>query len=80
MTALCRNGENFGVRIAVWRRMVYCTGKYASRFIFTGYSADDANTDIGDSAITETIGVGGMAMIAAPAVTRFVGTGGFDDA
>ncbi len=29
-------------------------------------SQDDANPDIGDSAITETFGVGGMAMIAAP--------------
>ncbi|MEG1331900.1 MAG: hypothetical protein RSC97_10740, partial [Eubacterium sp.] len=33
-----------------------------------------------DSAITETFGVGGMAMIAAPAVTRFIGAGGFEDA
>ena len=47
---------------------------------FTGFSQDDANPDIGDSAITETYGVGGMAMIAAPGVTRFVGTGGFGDA
>ena len=36
--------------------------------------------DIGDSAITETVGVGGMAMVAAPAVTRFVGAGGTEDA
>ena len=36
--------------------------------------------DMGDSAITETFGVGGMAMIAAPGVTRFVGAGGMDDA
>ena len=35
---------------------------------------------MGDSAITETFGVGGMAMIAAPAVTRFVGAGGYEDA
>ena len=34
----------------------------------------------GTSAITETVGVGGMAMIAAPAVTRFVGAGGYEDA
>jgi hypothetical protein len=35
---------------------------------------------MGDSAITETVGVGGMAMVAAPGVTRFVGAGGFQDA
>lgn len=40
----------------------------------------DAYPDMGDSAITETLGVGGMAMIAAPAVTRFVGAGGYEDA
>ncbi|MNJ50157.1 hypothetical protein D3C77_454190 [compost metagenome] len=47
---------------------------------FSGYSAELANPDIGDSAITETVGVGGMAMIAAPGVTRFVGLSGLDDA
>ena len=47
---------------------------------FTGFSEEDGNPDIGDSAITETVGVGGVAMVAAPGVTRFVGSGGFDDA
>jgi hypothetical protein len=43
---------------------------------FTGYTQEDANLDMGDSAITETFGVGGMAMILAPGVTRFVGADG----
>jgi hypothetical protein len=38
-----------------------------------GYSAEDANPDIGDSTITETAGLGGFAMAAAPAIVRFVG-------
>jgi Protein of unknown function (DUF1116) len=38
-----------------------------------GFSAEDANPDIGDSTITETIGLGGCAMAAAPAIVRFVG-------
>lgn len=81
VTAMSRNGENFGIRIAgmgdTWFTAPVNTpqGLY-----FSGYSGEDANPDIGDSAITETFGVGGMAMIAAPAVTRFVGTGGFNDA
>ena len=81
VTAMCRNGENFGIRIAGMGDEWF-TGPVNTPqgLYFTGYSADDANTDIGDSAITETIGVGGMAMIAAPAVTRFVGSGGFNDA
>jgi hypothetical protein len=40
---------------------------------FPGYSAADANPDIGDSAITETAGIGGFAMAAAPAIVQFVG-------
>ncbi|UXV35365.1 DUF1116 domain-containing protein [Staphylococcus sp. IVB6181] len=81
VTAMCRNGENFGIRIAgMGDEWFTAPVNTPQGLYFTGYSADDANPDIGDSAITETIGVGGMAMIAAPAVTRFVGTGGFQDA
>jgi len=40
---------------------------------FPGYSAHDANPDIGDSAITETAGIGGFAMASAPAIVQFVG-------
>ncbi len=81
VTAMCRNGENFGIRIAgMGDEWFTAPVNTPQGLYFTGYSADDANTDIGDSAITETIGVGGMAMIAAPAVTRFVGSGGFNDA
>ena len=81
VTAMCRNGENFGIRIAGMGDEWF-TGPVNTPqgLYFTGYTGEDANPDIGDSAITETFGVGGMAMIAAPAVTRFVGTGGFNDA
>lgn len=81
VTAMCRNGENFGIRISgmgdTWFTAPVNTpqGLY-----FTGYDGGDASPDMGDSAITETFGVGGMAMIAAPAVTRFVGAGGYEDA
>ena len=81
VTAMSRNGENFGIRIAgmgdEWFTAPVNTPK---GLYFTGYSEEDGNPDIGDSAITEAFGVGGMSMIAAPAVTRFVGTGGFQDA
>ena len=45
---------------------------------FPGYGPDDANPDLGDSAITETFGIGGFAMAAAPAIVRFVGGGPAD--
>ncbi|MGX7107105.1 acyl-CoA synthetase FdrA [Hutsoniella sourekii] len=81
VTTMARNGENFGVRIGAtgdqWHVAPVNTPK---GLYFTGYTEDDANADIGDSAITETVGLGGMAMIAAPGVTRFIGLNGLDDA
>jgi hypothetical protein len=47
---------------------------------FPGYSAADANPDIGDSAILEAIGLGAFAMAAAPRSPGFVGAGGFQAA
>ncbi|MFI3213523.1 MAG: acyl-CoA synthetase FdrA [Eubacteriales bacterium] len=81
VTAMCRNGENFGIRISgMGDQWFVAPVNTPEGLFFTGYSGEDASPDMGDSAITETFGVGGMAMIAAPAVTRFVGAGGFEDA
>lgn len=81
VTTMTRNGKDFGIRISgmgdEWFTAPVNTPK---GLYFTGFSEEDANPDIGDSSITETVGVGGMAMVAAPGVTRFVGAGGFDDA
>lgn len=81
VTALTRNGKDFGIRISgMGDEWFTAPVNTPQGLFFTGYTQEDANSDIGDSAITETMGVGGMAMIAAPAVTRFVGAGGFHDA
>lgn len=81
VTAMCRNGENFGIRIAgMGDEWFTAPVNTPQGLYFSGYDGNMASPDMGDSAITETFGVGGMAMIAAPAVTRFVGTGGFEDA
>ncbi|ASN06747.1 hypothetical protein CFK40_17850 [Virgibacillus necropolis] len=81
VTALSRNGYEFGIKVSgLGDRWFTAPVNTPDGLYFSGYSADDANPDMGDSAITETYGVGGMAMIAAPGVTRFVGTGGFGDA
>lgn len=81
VTAMCRNGVEFGIRIAGMGDEWF-TGPVNTPqgLYFTGYDGEDACPDMGDSAITETFGVGAMAMIAAPAVTRFVGAGGYEDA
>ena len=60
------------------RPLVHRAGRGGRRALPAG-SVEDANRDIGDSTITETIGIGGMAMAAAPAIVRFVG-GTPDDA
>lgn len=81
VTTMTRNGVNFGIRIAEtedeWHIAPVNTPK---GLYFTGFTEADGNPDIGDSAITETVGVGAMAMVAAPGVTRFVGAGGFEEA
>lgn len=81
VTTLTRNGRDFGVRVSGMGDEWFCAPVNTPKGLyFTGFTAEDGNPDIGDSAITETVGVGAMAMIAAPGVTRFVGAGGFDDA
>ena len=81
VTVMARNGENFGVMIGeTGTEWHMAPVNQPDGLYFTGYSPEDANKDIGDSAITETVGLGGMAMIAAPGVTRFVGLSGLDDA
>lgn len=81
VTTMTRNGRNFGIRISGLGDTWFTAPVNTPRGLyFTGFTEADANPDIGDSAITETVGVGGMAMVAAPGVTRFVGAGGFEDA
>lgn len=81
VTAMCRNGNEFGIRIAGMGDQWFTAPVNTPQgLFFTGYDQDMACPDMGDSAITETFGVGGMAMIAAPGVTRFVGAGGMGDA
>ncbi|NIY47608.1 DUF1116 domain-containing protein [Cedecea colo] len=81
VTAMTRNGREFGIRVSgLGDRWFTAPVNTPQGLFFTGFSQDDANPDIGDSAITETLGIGGAAMIAAPGVTRFVGTGGMDAA
>ncbi|WP_413111540.1 DUF1116 domain-containing protein [Thaumasiovibrio sp. DFM-14] len=79
VTAMTRNGKDFGIRVSgLGDQWFTAPVNTPEGLYFTGYSQEQANTDIGDSAITETYGIGGAAMVAAPGVTRFVGVGGVD--
>jgi hypothetical protein len=81
VTVMCRNGTDFGVRVSgLGDRWFTAPVEMPQGLYFPGYSAADANPDIGDSAIVEAIGLGAFAMAAAPAVAGFVGAGGFEDA
>ena len=81
VTAMARNGTDFGIRVAaLGDRWFTAPVEMPQGLYFPGYSAADANPDIGDSAIVEAIGLGAFAMAAAPAVAGFVGAGGFAEA
>jgi hypothetical protein len=74
VTAMARNGVEFGLRVAGSGTQWFTTPVGpADGLFFPGYGPEDANPDLGDSAITETLGLGGFAMAASPAITQFVG-------
>ena len=74
VTVMARNGTEFGIRTAGTGDRWFTGPAQTPVGLFLGdYGPEDANPDIGDSAIMETYGVGGFAMAAAPAIVRFVG-------
>jgi hypothetical protein len=80
VTTMARNGTEFGIRTAgTGDRWFTGPAEVPEGRFLPGYGEDDANPDIGDSAITETVGLGGFAMAAAPAIVGVVG-GTADDA
>jgi len=74
VTAMARNGTEVGIQVSGMDGKWFTTkapivkGKY-----YPGFSAEDANPDMGDSAITETAGIGAFAMAAALGMTQLVG-------
>ncbi|MFC7496895.1 MULTISPECIES: DUF1116 domain-containing protein [unclassified Nocardioides] len=74
VVAMARNGTDFGIQVAGTGDEWFTGPAQLADGLFLGsYGPDDANPDIGDSAITETAGIGGFAMATAPAIVRFVG-------
>lgn len=75
VTTMCRNGVEFGIRVSGLGQQNWFTGpaQYIEGPLFPGFTKDDRGRDIGDSAITETYGIGGFAMAAAPAIVPLVG-------
>jgi len=74
VTVMARNGTEFGIRVSgLGERWFTGQAGIVDGLLFPGYTAEDANPDIGDSVIAETAGIGGFAMAAAPAIVQFVG-------
>ncbi|WEM44455.1 DUF1116 domain-containing protein (plasmid) [Photobacterium sp. DA100] len=74
VTVMARNGVNFGIRLSgTGNTWFQAPANPVDGLFFPGYGVDDAAADLGDSAITETAGVGGFAMASSPAIVKFVG-------
>ncbi len=74
VVAMARNGTEFGIQVSGTGDQWFTGPALVPEGLYLGdYGPDDANPDIGDSAITETAGIGGFSMAAAPAIVAFVG-------
>jgi len=75
VSTMARNGTDFGIRVSgLGDRWFTAPCEIPQGLWFPGFTAADANPDIGDSTITETAGIGGFAMATAPAIVTFVGS------
>ena len=74
IVAMARNGTDFGIQVSGTGDEWFTGPAQVADGLYLGdYGPDAANPDIGDSAITETAGIGGFAMATAPAIVRLVG-------
>ena len=81
VTAMSRNGTDFGIKVsALGDRWFTAPCPKVKGIYFPGYSEADANPDLGDSAITEPVGLGGCSMAANPAMVHIFGATSTDEA
>lgn len=74
VTAMARNGVEFGIRVSgLGNQWFTGPANMIQGLMFPGFKPEDASPDIGDSTITETMGIGGFVMGGAPAIVQFVG-------
>lgn len=76
VTAMARNGTDFGIRVSgLGEAWFAAPAQMIQGLYFPGHDGTEANPDIGDSSITETVGLGGFAMVAAPMTMQVIGKG-----
>jgi hypothetical protein len=74
VTVMARNGTDFGIKVSgLEGRWFTGPAGIIQGLLFPGFTEADKNPDIGDSAITETVGLGGFSMAASLAIVQFVG-------
>jgi len=74
VTAMCRNGTEFGIRVSgLGDDWFTTTSPKVDGLYLPGYTAEDAGLDMGDSAITETVGWGAFTIGGAPGILSLVG-------
>jgi hypothetical protein len=74
VTAMTRNGTDFGIRVSgLGGEWFTAPAPVVDGLYLPGYSADDAGFDMGDSAITETVGWGAFTIGGAPGILTLVG-------
>ena len=74
VTAIARNGTETGIRVSgTGDQWFTAPAPMIDGVYFPGFGPEDANPDLGDSAITETAGLGSLAMAGAPAVVEYIG-------
>ncbi len=74
VTAIARNGVTTAIRVSgLGRRWFEAASETPVGLYFPGFRPEDANADLGDSAICETAGYGGQSLAASPALVQLVG-------
>jgi hypothetical protein len=73
VTAICANGHEVGIRVSGTDGWFTAPAPRGRPRLLDGFTADDACPMLGDSFMTETIGLGAFALVAAPAISSFIG-------
>jgi hypothetical protein len=74
VTAMARNGVTTAIRVSgLGRQWFEAPSDMPIGLFFPGFRQEDANADLGDSAICETAGFGGSSLAASPALVQLVG-------
>jgi hypothetical protein len=74
VTAMAGNGVRFGLRVAgLGTEWITAPAEVPNGRWFAGYGAADAVPLMGDSYVSEAVGIGAFAMASAPAIAGFIG-------